>query len=107
MLGTGCTFRKLYTEEDGSCKGEAFLRCINDEDLEKDLDALKEIAAKYEVEIVVRDSDNEYYKPTSLESDGYKYVRKSCRAYLTTLWQFRLFFLPERMREDLPDFPTR
>ena len=68
--------RKLYTEEDGSCKGEAFLRCINDEDLAKDLDALKEIAAKYEVEIVVRDSDNEYYKPTSLESDGYKYVRK-------------------------------
>ena len=76
MLGTGCTFRKLYTEEDGSCKGEAFLRCINDEDLANDLDALKEIAAKYDVEIVVRDSDNEYYKPTSLESDGYKYVRK-------------------------------
>ena len=50
MLGTGCTFRKLYTEEDGSCKGEAFLRCINDEDLAKDLDALKEIAAKYDVE---------------------------------------------------------
>lgn len=107
MLGTGCTFRKLYTEEDGSCKGEAFLRCINDEDLAKDLDALKKIAAKYEVEIVVRDSDNEYYKPTSLESDGYKYVRKIGRAYLTTLRQFRLFFLPERMREDLPDFPTR
>ena len=59
MLGTGCTFRKLYTEEDGSCKGEAFLRCINDEDLAKDLDTLKEIAAKYEVEIVVRDSNNE------------------------------------------------
>ncbi len=76
MLGTGCTFRKLYTEEDGSCKGEVFLRCINDEDLAKDLDALKEIAAKYDVEIVVRDSDNEYYKPTSLESAGYKYVRK-------------------------------
>ena len=68
MLGTGCTFRKLYTVEDGSCKGEAFLRCINDENLAKDLDALKEIVA--------RDSDNEYYKPTSLESDGYKYVRK-------------------------------
>ena len=59
-----------------SCKGEAFLRCINDENLAKDLDALKETAAKYEVEIVVRDSDNEYYKPTSLGSDGYKYVRK-------------------------------
>lgn len=40
------------------------------------MDALKETAAKYEVEIVVRDSDNEYYKPTSLGSDGYKYVRK-------------------------------
>lgn len=107
MLGTGCTFRKLYTEEDGSCKGEAFLRCINDEDLAKDLDVLKEIAAKYDVEIVVRDSDMSIISLLLLKATAISMSEKSCRAYLTTLWLFRLFFLPERMREDLPDFPTR
>ena len=35
---------------DLSCRGEAFLRCINGTDLEKDLDAMREIASKYDVD---------------------------------------------------------
>ena len=80
MLGTGCTFRKLSTDEDGSCYGEAFLRCINDADLAKDLDALRQMAAKHGVDLTLRDEDNEYYKPTSLESSGYKYIKKAVEA---------------------------
>lgn len=49
MLGTGCTFRKLSTDEEGSCYGEAFLRCINDKDLEQDIQSMKQIASKYDV----------------------------------------------------------
>ena len=45
MLGTGCTFRKLSTDEEGSCYGEAFLRCINDKDLEQDIQSMKQIAS--------------------------------------------------------------
>ena len=77
MLGTGCTFKKLSTDEDGSCRGEAFLRCINDADFSKDLDAMREVAEKYGVEITIKDSDNEYYKPSSLDSNGYKYIKKT------------------------------
>lgn len=77
MLGTGCTFKKLSTDEDGSCRGEAFLRCINDADFSKDLDAMRAAAEKYGVEITIKDSDNEYYKPSSLDSDGYKYIKKT------------------------------
>lgn len=76
MLGTGCTFKKVSTDEDGSCRAEAFLRCINDEDFAKDLDALRKMAEGYGVEMTVPDEDNEYYKPSSLDSAGYKYVRQ-------------------------------
>ena len=77
MLGTGCTFRKLSTDEKGNCVGEAFLRCINDADFAKDLDTLRELAEKHAVEITVRDEDNEYYRPASLESGGYRYIKKT------------------------------
>lgn len=73
MLGTGCTFRKITTEEDGSCIGEAFLRCINDEDLSRDLESMRKIAAGYDVNIVV--AENEYYRPSSLDSKGYRFVK--------------------------------
>lgn len=45
MLGTGCTFRRLSTDEDGTCRGEAFLRYLNDADFAKDLEALRALAA--------------------------------------------------------------
>ena len=77
MLGTGCSFKNLSTDADGTCRGEAFLRCINDLDFEKDVAAMKEIAAKYDVEITLSETDNEYYRPASLDSDGYKYIRKT------------------------------
>ena len=77
MLGTGCTFRKISTDEDGTCRAEAFLRCINDVDFAKDLDTLRHLAAKQDVEIFLRDEDNEYYKPTSLDSAGYRYIKKT------------------------------
>ena len=77
MLGTGCTFRRLSTDEEGNCVGEAFLRCINDADFAKDLDTLRTLAAKHAVEITVRDEDNEYYRPASLESGGYRYIKKT------------------------------
>ena len=77
MLGTGCTFRRLSTDEEGNCVGEAFLRCINDADFAKDLDTLRELAEKHAVEIVVRDENNEYYRPASLESGGYRYIKKT------------------------------
>ena len=77
MLGTGCTFRKLSTDEKGNCVGEAFLRCINDADFAKDLDTMRELAEKHAIEIVVRDEDNEYYRPASLESGGYRYIKKT------------------------------
>lgn len=57
MLGTGCTFRKLSTDEDGTCHAEAFLRCIRADDLAQDLDALRALAEAHGVELTVRENE--------------------------------------------------
>lgn len=80
MLGTGCTFKNISSDDDGSCRAQAFLRCINDADFEKDLDTLRKMAARHGVQIVLRDEDNEYYTPTSLDSRGYQYVKETAQA---------------------------
>lgn len=80
MLGTGCTFKNISTDDDGTCRAQAFLRCINDADFAKDLDTLRKMAECHGVRIVLRDEDNEYYKPTSLDSRGYQYVKETAQA---------------------------
>lgn len=107
MLGTGCTFRKLSTDEKENCVGEAFLRCINDADFAKDLDTLRELAEKHAVEIVVRDENNEYYRPASLESGGYRYIKKTVEESFPMPRRCRSFFLRERTQDIFRTFPTR
>lgn len=80
MLGTGCTFKNVSTDDDGTCRAQAFLRCINDADFAEDLDTLREMADRHGVQIVLRDEDNEYYKPTSLDSRGYQHVKETAQA---------------------------
>ena len=36
---------------------------------------MKQVASKYDIEVVVK--ENEYYTPASLESKGYKYIKKN------------------------------
>lgn len=79
MLGTGCTFKNLSSDADGTCRGEAFLRCINDGDFAKDVESMKEIAKKYDIEVTLSETDNEYYRPASLNSNGYKYIKKTVK----------------------------
>lgn len=38
------------------------------------------MAAKHDVELTLRDEDNEYYRPASLTSDGYRYIKKTAEA---------------------------
>ena len=67
MLGTGCTFRKLSIDEEGSCYGEAFLRCINDKNLEQDIQSMKQIGSKYDVEIEVEENKRKIEKCSNIK----------------------------------------
>lgn len=41
------------------------------------------IASKHDVEIVLSDSDNQYYRPSSLDSNGYHYIKKMVEKVFT------------------------
>lgn len=75
MLGTSCTFFEINgTYEDKRCVAKATLRCVDDEDQEKDLAKIKQIAEKYGV--VITDGEyNEYYAPADMSAKAYEYAR--------------------------------
>lgn len=62
LLGTTCAFNDLTTEEGGKrCTARIMLRCIDGEDLKQDLVQLRQLAAKYDIQ--VEDGENEYHVP--------------------------------------------
>lgn len=80
MLGTTCTFKNLQTTAEGDCTAEVFFRCVKQDDLEKDLETFYQIAAEYGI---VKDevTENEYHRPASLSSKGYRFIRDCVEQY--------------------------
>lgn len=76
MLGTGGTFNKINTAEDGSCRAEMLLRFINPEDLESDIESVIKIAEGYGITVRDAAEGNEFHKPASLRSPGYRYIKE-------------------------------
>lgn len=80
MLGTMCYFTNIKGGQTPhiqtkDVEATAFMRCVNDEDLKKDIETLKKIADKYG--IIIEDGDGcEYYKPADLKAKPYSYVKE-------------------------------
>ncbi len=79
MLGTSCSFNEINgSYSDKKCTAKAMLRCVNDEDLERDIAEIKKIADKYGIKI--EDApDNEYHKPADMSKPAFAYT-KACIA---------------------------
>lgn len=76
MVGTTCTFNDIsMNKEEKYCYSKAFIRCVDDKDLEKDLLEIKKIADKYGVELVPAEN-NEYFKPADLNHKAFAYTKK-------------------------------
>lgn len=76
MLGTTCTFNDISMNKDEKvCCSKAFLRCVDNNDLEKDLEAIKKIADKYGIEAIPADN-NEFYNPAELDHKAFSYTRQ-------------------------------
>ncbi len=77
MLGTSCSFNEIAgSRSDKKCTAKAMLRCVNDEDLKKDIEAIKKIARKYGVEVTDGEK-NEYHKPADMSKPSFVYT-KNC-----------------------------
>lgn len=81
MLGTSCAFNAVkggkYSDEANVCEATAFLRCVNDEDQKKDIEAIKKIAEKYAISVEDAPKGNEYYPPADMSCPQFDYVRKT------------------------------
>lgn len=76
MVGTTCSFNDInMNKEDKVCSSKAFIRCVDDKDLEKDLAEIKKIADKYGIELVPGDN-NEYFTPADLNHKAFHYTRE-------------------------------
>ena len=76
MLGTTLTVTEIKgSNADKSCTAKLYLRFINTEDFEKDLEALKKLAEKYGVEISDGET-NESYIPADMKNKGFEHTNK-------------------------------
>lgn len=81
MLGTVCAFNGIKggTYDDvqtKECTSSAFFRCVDDKDLEKDIDAFKNVAKKYGITVEPAETGNEYHKPADINSKQLAFVRE-------------------------------
>ncbi len=76
MLGTTATFNEISKEKgDKVCYSKIFLRSVDKDDFQKDVEALKKIAEKYGV-IVTETEDNYHYNPADLNHPAFAYTEK-------------------------------
>ncbi len=76
MVGTTCSFNEISTnKEEKFCHSKAFIRCVDDKDLEKDLAEIEKIAKKYDIELVPGEN-NEYFTPADLNHKAFEYTKR-------------------------------
>ncbi len=76
MVGTTCSFNEINTnKEEKFCHSKAFIRCVNDKDLEEDLKQIEKIAKKYDIELVPAEN-NEYFRPAKLDHKAFRYTKE-------------------------------
>lgn len=75
MVSTTCTFNEINTnKEEKSCSAKAFIRCIDHDDMLKDMEKIKKIAKKYNVELIP--GTNEYFISADLKHSAFAYTKK-------------------------------
>lgn len=76
LLGTTCTFNKIQgSSEDKKCTAVAFLRPIDKDDFDKDLDTFRKIAVKYDITVEI-DEKSEYHEPADINQPQFAYEKQ-------------------------------
>lgn len=73
LIGTTCAFNDLTTAPDKSCTCTVMLRSVDEEDMYRDIEALKAVAAKYGIEISVL-PESEYHGPADMSKPQFAYA---------------------------------
>ncbi|MBR2455254.1 MAG: M20/M25/M40 family metallo-hydrolase [Clostridia bacterium] len=93
LIGTTCTFNNIEgSTKDKICTAKAFLRPVNEEDFEKDLEAFKEIAKKYDITVEMTE-DSEYHGPADMSKPPFQYTM-NCIGEIFPQYPASPFILP-------------
>lgn len=73
LIGTTCSFYEVSTDAQKRCTATAMLRSVDEQDMYRDIEALKAVAAKYGVEVTESD-DSEYHGPADMSKPQFAYT---------------------------------
>ena len=82
MVGTQCAFTDIATgEKDGgkACTARAFLRCVDGEDLQRDMAAFTALAGRFGVEVAPGD-ERDWHAPADMSRPGFGAVKQCVEA---------------------------
>lgn len=93
LIGTTCTFNKIEgSAQDKICTAEAMLRSVDEGDMLKDIEALKNTAEKYAIDVEICD-DSEYHGPADMNEPAFEYTM-DCIAKIFPQYPASPFILP-------------
>jgi len=74
LLGTTCTFNEIKgSSKEKGCTAKAFLRPVDESDLQIDIAAFREVAKKYDITVEV-DKKSEYHAPADMSRSQFAYT---------------------------------
>lgn len=74
LIGTTCAFSSIEgSTESKKCTASAMIRSVDENDMHKDIEAIKAVAEKYAVEISISD-DSEYHAPADMNRPAFAYT---------------------------------
>lgn len=74
LLGTTCTFNEIKgNSKDKGCTAKAFLRPVDEADLQTDTQAFVEVAKKYDITVEI-DEESEYHGPADMTKPQFSYT---------------------------------
>lgn len=72
LIGTTCTFNSVESA-DKVCKATAMLKSVDGDDMLKDIETLKNIAKRYDIDVSIAE-DSEYHDPADMTKPPFAYT---------------------------------
>ncbi|MDE6752213.1 MAG: M20/M25/M40 family metallo-hydrolase [Eubacterium sp.] len=93
LIGTTCAFNNIEgSTESKKCTVTAMLRSVDEADMFRDIEMLKGIAEKFDIEITICD-DSEYHSPADMDKPAFAYTM-DCIAKVFPQYPASPFILP-------------
>lgn len=73
LIGTTCSFYEINTSSNKCCTATAMLKSVDEQDMYRDIDTLKSVAAKYGISLT-EGEDSEYHGPADMTKPQFAYT---------------------------------